>query len=704
MNRRLAIPALLALALLGPMARAATEEDIVTQAGLHPGVMLTDREVFAALDLARPGLEPVRTAAQSGDLPAAITALARYYRGRHGYYESFAPGSPNVSFLTDQLIGDATPLLERTGHFAPIHWLPNGQFDIRGTGLRFAERLYYWDGLGDLYRRTRDERIAGAWVPLLRSFIAQIPYPEPESYWRTMHVGIRLRSAFPIAFRSFLRSPAFTDRDLFDLLRLTLEHTRFLRSRHNLTSNQLTFEMAGLYTSGVMFPEFKEASDWCRHAGETAVADLNIGWLPDGMSIELSPGYGQFFTNYYAIHDLAKAVGRLDEGRLSTLVTGTEPLFELYLKVMTPDRSTPATNDNSPVDVPAFLRKALERFPRNELFRWAATGGREGAAPAYTSLVLPYAGYAVMRSGWERDANFLCFDFGPVGYRHVHQDKLQVLLWAYGRQLLFDSGRGRYDVSPPRMQNHALDTFAHSTVLVDNRPQRRAWYQNPHPRNLPYAKAEDCGWVSTPGHDHASGVYAEDYGRPGESDAYPYQAGSNFKEGWGRPATHHRRVLFFKPDLFVVADTLHPNDDQPHTYDARWQLASVHPETGADGLTVTSADPGEPNLEIVPLRPEGLIVRATTAQEQPELLGWNAADTPRPATTVQHIRTDAGPVQFATLLLPLRPGETTRLKSAHATGASTYELVLADGRRLQLEIPPDPALKLAIIQCSPSDR
>lgn len=692
-------PLVFAVSVLLALGTMRASEPDTTTASPPPvaAVMLSSRDVLAAIDLDRPGLEAVRTAVQAGDEPAAIAALARYYRGRQAFYDSFQPMTPDMSQLTDQLVGNARPLLERTGPFAPAHWLPNGQFDVRCPVLRFAERLYYWDNLGALYRVTRDERIAREWVVLLRSFLAQVPYGEDDSFWRTMHVGIQIRSALPIAFRSFLNSPAFTDADLFGLLKATLERTRFLRQRHNLTSNQLTFEMAGLYTSGVMYPEFREAEEWCRYAGDTALADLQIGWLPDGMSIELSPGYGQFFTNYYTLHDLAKKLGRPDAEKLAGLIRGSEPLFDLFLKVMTPDRLTPATNDNAPVAVPAFLAKARARFPDHPHFRWAASDGREGKPPGYTSVVLPYAGFAAMRSGWERDAHLLYFDFGPVGYRHVHQDKLAIAFWAYGRQILFDSGRGRYGESPPRMQNYALDTFAHSTVIVDQRPQRRPWYENPHPRHRPYVPADDCGWVSTPVSDHAAGVYAEDYGLPGESSAYPYEPGSNFTQGWSRPARHHRRVLFFKPDVFVVADTLVALDDQSHRYDARWQLASVRTQLAADGFALTTIDPNEPNLEIVPLRTDGLVVKATSAQEQPELLGWNAADTPRPATTLQHIRAGRGTVEFITLLLPLRHGESSRLKSARALSDSSFELDLTDGRQLLLDVPPDPTQRITML-------
>ena len=42
--------------------------------------------------------------------------------------------------------------------------------------------------------------------------------------------------------------------------------------------------------------------------------------------------------------------------------------------------------------------------------------------------------------------------------------------------------------------------------------------------------------------------------------------------GDSRPATHSRRVLFVKPDIFLVVDTLMPSGDGEHTYQARWHF------------------------------------------------------------------------------------------------------------------------------------
>ena len=234
--------------------------------------------------------------------------------------------------------------------------------------------------------------------------------------------------------------------------------------------------------------------------------------------------------------------------------------------------------------MPRTLSKGAELFPQRDDFAWVASNGRRGQPPAQTSHAFPYAGYFVMRSGWGRDANYLCFDAGPLGYSHVHQDKLHLVLWAHGREILFDGGGGPYEHSPWRAYD--IDTFSHNTVLVDGKPQRRSRRN----RLACVSKVPiDARWESTAGHDFAAGVYDAGYG----SEQH-------------RPATHTRRVLFVKPDLFVIADTLTPTDQAEHSYQARWHLMT--PLTARHDATsaVCTSDAGRPNLVIVPLLAQGL--------------------------------------------------------------------------------------------------
>lgn len=674
---------MLVVVAMGLLASAAIAQD--EMAG-HIHVRFPDREFLQALDLSLPGLREVAEAVQAEDWGRARAALATYYRSREGTYWWFDPHAVDRNIKNgERCAAMAQRAIERTGEFDASRWLENGELDwLSNPSHANWARMYNWQSLGMGYWYSGQEHpVATVWVDLLRSWVKQVPPGSSEAYWNTMTTGIRMRSGWPHALNYFLLSPTFTDDDMVLFLKSTLEQTRHLREHHSRTSNWLTFEMAGLYSSGVLYPEFRDAADWRRHAAEVAVSDMDRGYLPDGASIELCPGYHQFFSNYLLMHDLAKVVGRQDEDGLGNLVARCEAPYDYYVKLMAPDRRTPAYNDNRPVDVVPLLDRASELFPDRAEFRWIASDGQDGHPPEYASYYLPFAGAGAMRSGWERDANYLGFDFGPVGYRHAHQDKLSIVVWAYGREILFDPGKWDYSDTP--LLRYCSDTFSHNTALVDNRPQRRKWYADPTPERMPYQPREDVTWRTSGARDYAAGVYDEHYGKPGPSDSYPYKEGGDFRAGWGLPATHHRRVLFVKPDLFVVADTLVSKDGKPHQYDVRWHLDSTN--VAVDDHRARTTDADLPNLAIVPLAREGLQVKVTSAQTDPEPLGWKAAGTAEPATTIQHIKSGDATVRFVTLLVPLRPGRERIVSDVRVAGPETTVVDLADGRRIEVVVP-----------------
>jgi hypothetical protein len=335
--------------------------------------------------------------------------------------------------------------------------------------------------------------------------------------------------------------------------------------------------------------------------------------------------------------------------------------FNVYL--LTPDRDLPRFYDSWPVGVRKLMTDAAALFPQRRDFLWVATDGRSGKPPTKTSYDFPYAGYRVLRSGWEPDANYAVLDSGPLGYGHVHQDKLNLVVWAYGREILFDGGGGSYEASPYR--SFATDTFGHNTVLVDGKPQRR----DTSDRAANVAKSPiDANWKTTPDSEQVTGVYDEGYGAVGD-----------------RIATHRRTVTFSKGanPSFTVIDTLTPNDDREHTYQVRWHLLTTATSTDPTTQATATADTGKPNLLILPVETQGLEVRSASAQKTPELLGWNVRKDmdPQyvPATTVLHTRKGKGVQTFVTVLLPVKAGDRKQVKSVRRT-ADGVHVQFTDGK------------------------
>jgi hypothetical protein len=287
--------------------------------------------------------------------------------------------------------------------------------------------------------------------------------------------------------------------------------------------------------------------------------------------------------------------------------------------------------------------------------RWYVTNGQEGREPAEVSHAFSYAGYYIMRSGWDPQARWLLFDGGPFGYGHQHEDKLQIIVEAYGKLLLLDPGSYTYERS--KWREYFIDSFAHNVILVDGQPQRRrsepraSWVVK---EPLPHV------WTSTPAQDYAEATFDE-----------------NFGGAVKRNVTHTRAVLFVKPDYWVVLDTLTAKDGKAHRYEALWHYDSP---VATDGLRVLTLNPKEANLTLA-VRPDpGLALKIVEGQENP-VQGWlprgNAHVRPAPVAIVS--TQGAGVTRILTVLVPAPPGAPDPLASVEGDGTEAV-IRFRDGR------------------------
>ncbi len=639
---------------------------------------VSDTELFASLDYSLPALAPVKKAVDAGNIPGAKKALADYLRARTSVPWNVSPKVADRSTIRWDKNKAEDAVNAKVQVVTIWHTFPEGNVDWfysatgGNTGLPAnnewqwqLNRMAWWGDLGYAYQATGDERYAKAWVSQLKDWSTDCAPPATakntvNSAWRTIECGIRMGGVWPASYQRFLLSPSFTDDDVATYLKTSIAHARYL-SAYPSTGNWLTMEMSGLYAVGALFPELKDAKAWRDQAGAALYKELASQFLPDGAQVELTPGYHNVaLDNVLKIYEMAKMVGREKE-LPGDYVARMERAFAFNLDLMTPNRDLPRFNDSWPYGVPRRFRDSATLFPNRPDFAWIGSDGKTGTPPKQTSLPMPYAGYYVMRSGWDTGANYAVLDAGPLGYGHVHQDKLNLVLWGWGRELLFDSGGGSYESS--KYRSYATDTFGHNTVLVDNLPQRR----QTRDREANVSKTPiDAGWKSTDTYDYVEGSYTDGYGKEDN-----------------RIATHTRRVLFVKPDLFVVSDVLKPADTTEHTYQARWNLLTTASEKAADGSVVTT-DAGQPNLAVVPLFGNGLEVRNVSAQNEPEVLGWHVRKDmdPQyvPATTVLHTRRGAGEQRFLTLLLPLKAGQKNPVKTVEALSPTSAKITLTDGR------------------------
>jgi hypothetical protein len=552
-------------------------------------------------------------------------------------------------------------------------------WSINPTKLKYKEwtwqlsRHPFWRTLGRAYWDTGDEKYARDFVYQMTDWVTDNPVPVNSSgnsggsRWRTIETGIRMFSSWPDSFFYFLSSPSFDDDAVITMVKSMVEHARHLMA-HPTRNNWLAMEMNGLFHVGVLFPEFAAAETWRRTAAGRLYEEMNNQVYPDGAQIELSTGYhGVSLHNFLGTMRLAK----LNDIELPGDYAGRlEKMYDYYLKLLMPDGLLPALNDAGWGNGRSPLRQGYELFPERADFQFAATGGAEGAVPGFTSVHFPYAGWAVMRSGWGPRDLYLHFEYGPYGAGHQHEDKLSVVLHAYGARLLTEGGVYAYDSS--QWRRYVLSARAHNVVMVDGREQNRRGLVDTYVT----AEALPNRWYSTPQFDYAEGWYDDGFGRDRD-----------------RTVTHVRSVLFVKPSYWLVIDRFMPSDSASHQYDAVFHFDT-------DRARILQAPPGAvsvaedaPNLAVVPLRTSGVSVELIAGREEPAVQGWVPAGgyTVRPVATPVFTVRGEGTLVAPWLLYPLKAGEALPVTAVDmqdaGQGGETFTLLFGDGRRDELHIP-----------------
>jgi len=247
------------------------------------------------------------------------------------------------------------------------------------------------------------------------------------------------------------------------------------------------------------------------------------------------------------------------------------------------------------------------------------------------SRLFGWGGYVVMRSGWGANGHQLIFDVGPLGCPHSaghgHADLLSVQCAAFGMTFLEDAGT--YCYTPDRRwRNFFRGSRAHSTLTVVGRGQAIpagpfAWKERPAARLR--------GRQSTDRFDYADA----------EHDAYARRS---------ERAIHRRRVLFVKPDYWLIADDL--SGDGEHLVELRFQFAPMVVTVDVTGAARAFGF-GRRLLEVRPFASLPLTAEVREGKIDP-MDGWVSPDygVRRPAPALVYRLRARLPIRLLTLLLP----------------------------------------------------
>ena len=612
-------------------------------------MLLTDEKFFLeALNTDIPALASVAEHFKAGRAAEADHAFASYIKAvinpklyfQTPYYErenTWTYAHESDKDAADRICEGklmSCGVMHDFGGIDKINWEHNPTYNGYEEWPWQLNRHHEFRCLGKVYRDTGDEKYARAYASLLRSWIESAECPADISgystiTWRTIEAGIRMSKNWHYAIHAFLTSPSIDDHLWVLTFKSIWEHA-YRVTKNSTKNNWLIMEMTGLIHIANMYTFFRDSDAWREYGFRRMTEEHSIQIYDDGFQFELSTGYHWVcIMNYQFVIDNSLLYGAPIPAEF---LAGIRKMYSIYPKLVRPDGMLPDINDGGSALASKILNTGLIYFKDDsELLAFRDGKDREKYVPK--TVVMPYSGMVVMRDGFQADGIWAFFESAPFGKSHQHEDKLNFLLYAYGKNMLDDSGNFAYDRSD--MRKYVLSTRSHNTGLVDGMGQNRR--KNYHWQASDIKKRADLSVQERDGVTIAAGIYDEGYG----PDLLR--------------ATHKRTVYYYRNGIggsapfFVLYDRFSAEDENTHQYEVSFQLGR-EPLTIQDGKAIV--DHGEDvSLSIL-----GTGAMTTVTASKNPFMGYHKNQTPGnvehyPAPVLSFSET-ANKANFATVLYP----------------------------------------------------
>jgi len=666
---------------------------------------MTDAELFAALDLTRPGLGGVRIALAEGRMDRAKEALVKHIRTRTrpprlrpSRGELVRPDVEPPRKMAERFLRHEYYLYkDRRWHSLGevINWyLPQGDQSDR----HYIARVPLMPYMIDRWAQDRDDRYLEGYIDTYRQFWRNAPSPAdppvfPSSHlpWCGMCSAIRITNVMGDYFR-FCDAPILSVDDQVMFYKSILEHARFLMKcdgRRFFAGNHQMGHLLALERIAAAFPEFRECAEWRPYLQEMLRRHLKRDTFPDGGSVDTATGYGIWvatvlFTDAY-VHSRHAGID-LGDAWLERL----EKMYEWCIKVTAPAGGQLAIGDANfrlddagnqlgrtmvavkgtllfdrpdfkyfcaDVDAAVVRELAGRLWPEDvdrHVERFVAV---KPQPPAFTSANLPNTGWTIMRTDWTASANYMFVNHHRGGHTHKTQSDFNVI--AYDRAFITDAGIP-HTYRTPRWQGWYVKTVAHNTVLVDG-------------QDMAPGRGPPGEWFSSPAFDYLSLTH----------DCYKKLGIS----------AHTRQILFVKPDVWIIHDALAGKGH--HTFEWLAHFQPMPLRVNAEAGTVRTANETGPNLAVVAASPKELRVE--------QRRGWMNVPTTQICEEVDNapyialVQKAMPPVWYGVLLHAVKTGRPTASIEALAAspGGHAYRIkagphhgiaVFSDGRPVRRTI------------------
>ena len=551
------------------------------------------------------GLEKVKNAYENREISKACTELLDYYQsGTSAAYLRMQqiPQTQKRSFQGDSIIQNIFTFYRETDK---VPNLVDGHLDWSYMGpsddIEWAwalNRHYPVRDIFEIYLETGNPVYAKYLDSFIKDWIiSSLPYPEVKSstaMWRGLEVSFRVKMWAKVFF-GLINTDYLSPATQLLILSSLPEHAHYARNFH-AQNNWLTMEISGLATVATAWKELKGTDEWMEYAKKTMVASMKGQVYKDGVQTELTSSY-----HYVALLNFAQfaQICKNANEELPAYFNHTmESMYSYLAYTMRPDGYGILNNDADRKNNREWISAVMDEYGRED-WRYITTNGKEGIKPrGEPSVVYPWAGQLISRSGYNTDAHWSFFDIGPWGSGHQHNDKLHISISAYGRDLLVDAGRFAYrgEVAD-KFRPYARGSQGHNVILIDGNGQA------PGPKVVDTPLTENH-YSITPDFDYAWNSF----------DKFESVEGD---------LVHSRAMMYVRNNFWIVVDKI--NTDRPRKIEVLWHWASdMAKPKKMYGAMATANERG--NLRILPVGKQNWKIDQVKGLEQPEVQGWYSSE------------------------------------------------------------------------------
>lgn len=539
--------------------------------------------IFDVLDLEFKGLEKVKALYESGDLKKAKEELKNYFCSR----KSVKAFIDNEKAIVDYAKKNHSTDINRTINIAEevsrkkfrftlpwemercydtvkfdkeINWSLNPYKDNEWTFMLSRHRFF--TSLTEGYLFTGDKKYIEVISYLMNDWIDNNKDIDAlkNTTWRTIEAGIRIKNW--VKSLEVLFNNNKIDKDLLCKVLVSInDHLVYLHENNKaerILSNWVILEQQGAFIAQIFFPELKVSQLYNKESIKTLEDAINFQVVEDGLHWEQSFQYhNEMLKCFLEI----LAIAEKNNIEISdSIKKKVKDMLYATLYIMKPNHCQSNYGDSDEEDLRDLMNLGAiifknsilksygnEKIDLNTLLTYGFDGiekfdSLEKYELDKVSKAFEDTGLYFMRTGFGEEDSYSMFKCGFLGSGHGHSDTLHLEINCKGEDILIDSGRFTY--SPDKEERIELKRpKSHNTNIINDSDFTvctSSWSNSS---------------VATP----LKGLYKF-------KENYDFVEGGHL--GYinsSKSTVVNRKVLFIKPDIWVVSDEFFTNEENKYS-------------------------------------------------------------------------------------------------------------------------------------------